>query len=140
MPISDAVKPVQKVTTSELSKDFADHLAILAWDTPGAEANDKIAVTLKLKNALGDDLAAKERIRLTCTEGATMDLVSGGDGAALAGSDSDDIIIETDEANGRFDLEVTYADAGTITVVGGVTQGSGFVNCSESIDLTFAGA
>jgi hypothetical protein len=140
MPIQDAVKPVQKVTTSELSKDFADHLAVVAWDTPGAEANDKIAVTLQLKNALGDDLAAKERIRLTCTEGATMNLADGGDGAVLAGSDSADMIIETDEANGQFDLEVTYAQAGTVTVVGGATQGSGFVNCAESIDLIFAGA
>ena len=139
MPIQDAVKPVQKVTTSELSKDFADHLAVVAWDTPGAEANDKIAVTLKLKNALGDDLAAKERIRLTCTEGATMNIANAGDGAVLSGADSADIIIETDEATGEFDLEVTYADAGTVTVVGGVTQGSGFVHCGESIDLTFAG-
>lgn len=140
MPIEDAVKPVQKVTTSELAKDFADHLAVVTWDAPGAEADNKIAVTLKLQNALSNDLAAKERIRLTCTEGATMDLAGGGDGAVLAGSDSDDIIIETDEETGQFDLEVSFADAGTITVVGGVTQGSGFVNCAESIDLTFAGA
>jgi len=139
MPIQDAVKPVQKVTTSELAKDFADHLAVVTWDTPGAEADNKIAVTLKLQNALGDDLAAKERIRLTCTEGATMDIVSAGDGTVLSGADSDDIIIETDEANGQFDLEVTIADAGTVTVVGGVTQGSGCVNCGESVDLTFAG-
>jgi hypothetical protein len=140
MPIQDAVKPVQKVTTSELSKDFADHLAIVAWGTPGAEANDKIAVTLQLKNALGDDLVAKERIRLTCTEGATMNIANAGDGTVLSGADSADIIIETVEASGQFDLEVTYAQAGTVTVVGGATQGSGFVNCSESIDLTFAGA
>lgn len=140
MPIQDAVKPVQKVTTSELAKEFADHFAVVAWDTPGAEANDKIAVTLKLQNALGDDLAAKERIRLTCTEGATMNLAAAGAGTVLSGADSADIIIETEEASGEFDLEVTYAQAGTVTVVGGVTQGSGFVNCGESIDLTFAGA
>jgi hypothetical protein len=48
----------------------------VTWGTPGAEADNKIAVTLQLKNPLGDDLAAKERIRLTCTEGAAMNLAS----------------------------------------------------------------
>ncbi len=140
MPIQDAVKPVQKVTTSELDKEFADNFAIVGWDAPGAEVNDKIAVTLQLTNPLNDDLAVKERIRLTCTTGATMNLAAAGAGTVLSGADSDDMIIETDEATGSFDLEVTYAQAGTVTVVGGVTQGSGFVHCGESVDLTFAGA
>ena len=48
------------------------------------------------------------------------------------------MIIETDEATGSFDLEVSHNQAGTITVVGGSTQGSGFVHCSASVDLTFA--
>ena len=106
---------------------------------PGAEADDKIAVTLQLENPLGDDLLVKERIRLTCTTGATMNLVPAGAGTVLTGADSDDMIIETDEASGSFDLEVTFAGAGIVTVVGGVTQGSGFVHCGESVDLTFAG-
>ncbi len=138
MPIQDAVKPVQKVTTSEMASEFADHFAMLTWGTPGAEADNKIAVTLKLKNALGETLVAKERIRLTCTEGATMDIVSAGDGVVLSGADSADIIIETDEATGEFDLEVAFATTGTVTVVGGATQGSGFVHCGESINLVFA--
>ena len=138
MPIQDAVSPVQKVTTSELDKDFADAFAVVGWVTPSAEADDKIAVTLQLSNPLDEDLAVKERIRLTCTTGATMNLVSAGAGTVLSGADSDDMIIETDEATGSFDLEVTYAGAGTVTVVGGATQGSGFVHCGESVDLTFA--
>ena len=138
MPIQDAVSPVQKVTTSELAKEFADNFAIVGWDDPGVEADDKIAVTLQLTNPLDDDLAVKERIRLTCTTGATMNLVSAGAGTVLSGADSDDMIIETDEATGSFDLEVTYAGTGTVTVVGGATQGSGFVHCGESVDLTFA--
>ena len=80
----------------------------------------------------------KERIRLTCTTGATMNLVSAGAGTVLSGADSDDMIIETDEASGSFDLEVTYDGTGTVTVIGGATQGSGFVHCGESVDLTFA--
>ena len=140
MPIEDAVKPVQKVTTSEMAKDFADLFAVVSWGTPGAEADNKIAVTLQLKNALGDNLEGKERIRLTCAEGATMNLAAGGDGTVLSGADSADMIVETDEDNGQFDLAVTYAEAGTITVVGGATQGSGFVDCGESVDLVFAGA
>ena len=39
---------------------------------------------------------------------------------------------------GQFDLEVTYAGGGTITVVGGATQGSGLVGCRELVDLVFA--
>ena len=139
MPIQDAVKPVQKVTMSEMAKEFADHFAVVAWGTPGAEGSNKIPVTLQLKNPLGDNLAAVERIRLTCTEGATMGLAVDGDGAVLSGDGSADMIIETDETGGVFDLVVTYAEAGTVTVVGGATQGSGFVDCGESVDLTFAG-
>ena len=138
MPIQDAVSPVQKVTTSELDKDFADAFAVVNWDDPGAEADDKIAVTLQLTNPLKEDLAVKERIRLTCTTGATMNLASAGAGTVLSGADSDDMIIETDEASGSFDLEVTYDGTGTVTVIGGATQGSGFVHCGESVDLTFA--
>ena len=138
MPIQDAVSPVQKVTTDELAKEFADNFGIVNWGTPGAEVGDAIAVTLQLKNPLGDDLAVKERIRLTCTENADMSLASGGNGTVLSGADSDDMIIETDEATGTFDLEVAFNQAGTITVVGGVTQGSGLVDCGESVDLTFA--
>ncbi len=138
MPIEDAVSPVQKVTTDELAKDFADNFGIVNWDTPGAEADDAIAVTLQLTNPLDDDLLVKERIRLTCTTGATMNLVGAGAGTVLSGADSDDMIIETDDATGSFDLEVTYAGTGDVTVVGGATQGSGFVHCGESVDLTFA--
>ena len=138
MPIQDAVSPVQKVTTEELSKEFADHFAIAGWGDPGVEADDAIAVTLQLTNPLDDDLAVKERIRLTCTTGATMNLAPAGAGTVLSGADSDDMIIETDESTGSFDLEVTYAGTGTVTVIGGVTQGSGFIHCGESVDLTFA--
>jgi hypothetical protein len=138
MPIADAVKPVQKVTIDEMAQEFADKFAVVSFGTPGAEADDAIAVTLQLKNPLMQDLVVKERIRLTCTAGATMSLVDAGNGTVLSGDGSEDIIIETDETTGSFDLEVSYADTGDITVVGGVTQGSGFVSCSESVDLTFA--
>jgi len=139
MPIQDAVSPVQKVTTDELAKEFADNFGIVNWGTPGAEAGDAIAVTLQLTNPLDDDLLKKERIRLTCTTGATMKLAPAGAGTVLSGDDSDDMIIETDETTGSFDLEVTFAGSGTVTVVGGATQGSGFVHCGQSVDLTFAG-
>mgnify|MGYP007047036051 CR=1 FL=1 len=81
---------------------------------------------------------AVERIRLTCTEGATMALKAAGNGTVLAGTGSPDMIIETDEVTGSFDLEVAFADVGTISVVGGATQGSGFVGCKEIVDLIFA--
>ena len=138
MPIQDAVSPVQKVTLDEMTQEFADRFAVVTFGTPGEEANDKIVVQLKLKNALMQDLAAKERIRLTCTAGATMTLAPAGNGTVLSGDDSEDIIVETDEASGEFDLEVTSAVAGTVSVVGGATQGSGFVHCGQSVDLTFA--
>ena len=138
MPIEDAVAPVQKVTIDEMAQEFADKFAILSFGTPGAEADDAIAVTLQLKNPLMQDLAVKERIRLTCTAGATMSLVDAGNGTVLSGDGSEDIIIETDEITGSFDLQVDYAGTGAVTVVGGATQGSGFVSCGESLDLTFA--
>ena len=138
MPIQDAVSPVQKVTFDEMTQEFADRFAVLTFGTPGAEADDKIAVTIQLKNALMQELAAKERIRLTCTAGATMTLAAAGNGTVLSGDESEDVIIETDEATGTFDLEVEYTGTGTVTVVGGATQGSGFVHCGQSVDLTFA--
>ena len=138
MPIGDAVSPVQKVTIDEMAQEFADQFGVVSFGTPGAEADDKIAVTLQLKNPLGEDLAKVERIRLTCTAGATMSLAAAGDGTVLSGDNSEDIIIETDETAGTFDLEVTTTDVGTVTVVGGATQGSGFVSCGVSLDLTFA--
>ena len=138
MGISDAVKPVKTLNMDEMGKDFANQFAKVTWGTPGAEVDDKIEVSLQLKNALDDDLAAVERIRLTCTEGATMSLVAAGDGTVLAGDDSADMIIETAVGNGQFDLEVSFAGTDTITVVGGATQGSGFVACKEIADLVFA--
>jgi len=138
MGIADAVKPVKTLSQDEMSKGFADQFAKVTWGSPGAEADDKIEVTLQLKNALDDDLVAVDRIRLTCTEGATMALKAAGDGTVLAGDGSPDMIIETDVATGTFDLEVTYDGVGTISVVGGATQGSGFVGCKDIVDLVFA--
>ena len=138
MGISDAVKPVKTLSQDEMGTSFADQFAKATWGTPGAEVGDKIEVTLQLKNALNDILNAEERIRLTCTDGATMSLKAAGNGTVLAGDDSPDMIIETDVATGTFDLEVTYAGIGTISVVGGATQGSGFVGCKEFVDLVFA--
>ena len=138
MGIADAVGPVQKVTFDEMTQAFVDKFAKVTWGAPGAEADNKIEVTLQLKNPLDENLVAVERIRLTCTEGATMSLVAAGDGTVLAGDDSTDMIIETAVGNGQFDLEVTHAGVGTISVVGGATQGSGFVGCKEFVDLVFA--
>ncbi len=138
MPIEDAVSPVQKVTMDEMAQEFADRFAILTFGTPGAETDDTIAVQIQLKNALMEDLAAKERIRLTCTAGAELSLADGGNGVVLSGDGTEDMILETDETTGTFDLEVDYTGTGTVTVVGGATQGSGFVHCGESLDLTFA--
>ena len=67
-----------------------------------------------------------------------MSLVAAGDGTVLAGDDTADMIIETDVATGTFDLEVSFAAADTITVVGGATQGSGLLGCREIVDLVFA--
>ena len=138
MGISDAVKPVKEVTINEMAQEFADKFAIVTRGTPGAEADNKIQVTMQLKNPLQQNLAVVERVRLTASDGATMALKSAGNGTVLAGSGTDDMIIETDETTGSFDLEVTYAESGTVTLVAGVTQGSGFVSCGNSVDLTFA--
>ena len=138
MGIGDAVQPVKTVTIDEMAQAFADQFGNVTWGAPGAEADDKIQVTLQLKNPLDQNLAVVERIRLTCTEGATMALKAAGKGTVLSGDGTEDMIIETDEATGTFDLEVSYALVGTVTVVGGGTQGSGFVGCKESVDLDFA--
>jgi len=138
MGIADAVGPVQKVTFDEMTQAFVDKFAKVTWEAPGAEVDNKIEVTLQLKNPLDENLVAVERIRLTCTEGATMSLVAAGDGTVLAGDDTADMIIETDVATGTFDLEVSFAAADTITVVGGATQGSGLLGCREIVDLVFA--
>jgi len=138
MGIADAVKPVKTLSPDEMGTEFANQFAKVTWGTPDAEAGNKITVALQLKNALDDDLVAVERIRLTCTEGATMALKAAGNGTVLQGSGTPDMIVETDEVTGSFDLEVTFADVGTISVVGGATQGSGFVSCRNSVDLVFA--
>ena len=138
MGIADAVKPVKTLSQDEMGTGFANQFAKVTWGTPDAEADNKITVALQLVNALDENLAAVERVRLTCTEGATMSLKAAGVGTVLAGDDSPDMIIETDVATGVFDLEVSFADAGTISVVGGATQGSGFVSGKESVDLVFA--
>lgn len=137
MPIADAVKPVQKVTLSEMAQDFADKFGVITWGTPGSQEDDSIAVTLQMKNPLMQELAVQERIRLTCSAGASMTLADAGAGRVLSGDNSDDIIIETDDASGSFDLEVTLEGAGDVTVVGGVTQGSGFVHGGQSLTLSF---
>jgi len=138
MGIADAVKPVKTLDKDEMGTGFADQFGKVTWGTPDAEVDNKITVALQLQNALDEDLVAVERIRLTCTEGATMALKAAGNGTVLAGDGTADMIVETDEVTGSFDLEVTFADAGTISVVGGATQGSGFVHCKAVADLIFA--
>lgn len=138
MGIADAVKPVQEVTINEMAQEFADKFAVVSWGTPGVEADNKIQVTMQLKNPLQQNLAVVERLRLTASNGATMALKSAGDGTVLNGSGTDDIIIETDETTGTFDLEVSYSGTGSVTVVAGVTQGSGFASCGATAELVFA--
>jgi hypothetical protein len=138
MGIADGVKPVQKVTFDEMTQAFVDKFAKVTWGAPGAEVDNKIEVTLQLKNAVDENLVAVERIRLTCAEGATLALKAAGDGTVLSGSGTADMIVETDVATGTFDLEVSFAGVDTITAVGGATQGSGLVSCRDSVDLVFA--
>ena len=138
MGIGDAVKPVQEMGLGEMGEEFANQFAKVTWDAPGVEADEKIEVTLQLKNPLDAILATDERIRLTCTAGATMALKAAGNGTVLSGDGTDDMIIETDVATGTFDLEVTFDQVGTVSVVGGPTQGSGLLGRREFVDLVFA--
>jgi len=138
MGIADAVKPVKEVVLTELATAFLDNFHVVSWGTPGAEAADKIEVTLQIKNPLEDDLVCVERLRLTCSAGGTMSLVAAGNGVVLDGDGTDDMIIETDAVTGSFDLEVSNVAATTITVVAGVTQGSGVCACDLTVDLVFA--
>jgi hypothetical protein len=138
MGIAEAVRPVQAISVKELSLEMANHTKHVEWGTPEAEADDKIAVTLQLKTALDEDYAGAEILRLTCEEGATMTLKAAGNGTVLSGDASEDIIIQTDETTGSFDLELSYESTGNITVVAGQTQGSGGTDCSQYVELTFA--
>ena len=137
MGIADAVKPVKEVALTELADAFLDNLHVVSWGTPGAEDADTIAVTLQIQNPLDADVVCVERLRLTCTTGGTLSLVPDGNGEVLQGSGTDDMIIETDEVTGSFDLLVSDAAAETITVVAGVTQGSGICVCSMTVDCVF---
>lgn len=138
MGVADAVKPVQEVTLSELAADFINNIGVVSWGTPGAEADDKIQVTLQMKSPKDVAVNTAERLRLTCSGSATMALKAAGKGTVLTGSGTADVIVETDEATGQFDLEVTDAVAETVTVLAGPTQGSGVVSCRDSVDLIFA--
>jgi hypothetical protein len=138
MAIADAVKPVKTLDLDELGKAVADKFAKVAWGPASPEANNKIGLPVTLQNLLGDPLIKKERLRLTCTAGATMALGPANKGTVLAGSGTSDLLVETDLELGLFDLEVTYAGTGTVTVVAGASQGSSLVDCSASTDLLFA--
>ena len=137
MTVAAAVKPVQEVTLTEMSAAFLAGIKVVAWGAAGTEADNKIAVTLQIKNAIDAPLLAVERLRLTCSAG-TMALKAAGKGTVLSGTGTDDMIIETDITTGTFDLEVTDAVGETVTVIAGVTQGSGICDCAQSKDLVFA--
>jgi hypothetical protein len=138
MAIADAVKPVKSTDLDEVAKALADKFAKVAWGPQSPEADNKIGLPVTLQNLLGDPLVKKERLRLTCSEGATMAIGPANKGTVLAGSGTSDLLVETDLELGLFDLEVTYAGIGTVTVVAGGTQGSGLVDCGTSVDLVFA--
>jgi len=138
MSVGDAIRPVQETTLEELSSAFLNAISVVTFGTPGAEAAEAIAVRLQLTDMLGTDLPKAERIRITASGAASMTLVAAGDGTVLTGDNSDDIIVLTDAATGAFDLEVTKVGAATVTLVVGMTQGSGLVVCNNTIDLTFA--
>lgn len=138
MTVAAAVKPVKETTLVELSTAFLDNFHICSFGTPAVEAGNMIGVTITIKNPLGTTVPCVERLRLTCSTGATMALKPAtGKGTVLQGTGTDDMIIETDVTTGTFDLEVTDAAAETITVVAGVTQGSGVCACQQTVDCVF---
>jgi hypothetical protein len=91
---------------------------------PGVEADDAIAVTLQLTIPWNDDLAVKERIRRTCHHRRTMNLAPAARAPCFPAR-----IPTTYHRDRRIDRELrTGSDlrgSRDVTVVGGVTQGSG---------------
>ena len=138
MSVGDAIRPVQETTMKEFEASFLAAIGIVNWRTPGTEADETIEVKLQLKNMLDANLGKAERIRITASGSASMTLAAGGDGTVLSGDNSDDIVIVTDGTSGAFDLAVTKAGEATVTLVAGMTQGSGLVACDATQDLTFA--
>jgi len=138
MSKADAIKAAQETAQNELSDALADFFGVVSFGTPGTEANNKIDVTMSVKNAKAATRAQAEIVRLTCEEGATMAKKSAGKGTVISGSGTNDMIVETDASDGTFDVEVSYASTGDVHVVAGPTQGSGFISCANSATLTFA--
>jgi hypothetical protein len=137
MSVANAIAAALKTGLKELESGLNSLFGVVSWGTPGGEAANKIEVELQLKDVGGVALAKQEIIRLTCTENATLSLGSGAKGSVLVGDDTDDVVIQTN-ASGAFSLEVSFATSGEVSVVAGATQGSGFLDASDSVDLTFA--
>jgi len=114
----------------------AEAQALIGKVTWGEVANDsgvRRSCRMQLVDADGTPLAKAAVLRITCDDGGTITL--GTKGSVLAGL-GNDVVCET-ASDGKLDVRVNKTEAGTITVVAGLTQGSPIVDCSETVDMVF---
>lgn len=122
------------VTPAKLAAALLRKFVVVAWGaTQDAGPNVKL-VPLQLTDYLDQPIAAARILRLTGDDRARLTL--GDHGTALSGSDSSDLIAQTDDT-GRLDLLVTCTQAVTITLAAGATQGSPLLDAAALAQVQF---
>jgi len=132
----DAAAPAREVSNVEIT----GVIGVASWGTPGAEAANTIETEFQLQDMQGDNWGALAIVRFTCTAPGALSIGAGAKGTVIAGTGTNDMIVETD-ATGAFSLLVTDTSAvlvGDIYVMAGSTQGSVPINAASVLTNTFA--
>jgi len=133
IPLGGAL-PDGAVTPAKLAQALLWKFVAVTWGIPQDAGPNAKQAPLQLKDYLDQPIPAACVLRLTCDDRARLTV--GEHGTALSGSNSADLIAQTD-ATGRLDLLVTCSQPVTVTLAAGPTQGSPLLDTSAIVNVSF---
>jgi len=126
--------PDGSVAARKLAASLLAKFAAVTWGERQPVGQKAWMVPLQIKDFLSNPIPATFVLRVTCDERARLTL--GDHGIGLSGTDSPDLIAQTDET-GRLDLVVSCSASATITLAAGATQGSPMLDASALVHVQF---
>ena len=134
IPIGGGTVPDGSISPQKLALALLRKFVAVTWGEPQEAAPNTKLVPLQLRDYLNNPVPAAHVLRLTCDDRARLTV--GEHGAALSGSNSSDMLVQTDET-GRIDLVVSCPETITVTLAAGPTQGSPLLDATATVDVAF---
>lgn len=143
--VDNAAMADDAVGGAELTDALADTLLAVTWGTPDGESGNTIEVTLQLKDAKGEALAAQRVFEVHVADTqygadsgtATIAAGTAPIGTILSGSGTAAVKVQTDAA-GQMKLKVSETAAASRYLSARPCYGSPILDCQAAATLVFA--